>query len=516
MRSLCSIRKNRDDVEFLRAEGHQGGRVGEGVGLNKRGCELVVEGVRYGGLIRGDVVKKAWTGGGGTTNGAEKAIVLKGTVEEVGEGHGCLVGETLEEEMASSDRREGRDRGWDRRDDGGREPDRRKEWRPYRKPMVCYNCDESGHYANQCPNRDRRQATRPSTSSDSRRQYSPRRADPRHTYSPKKKDPELRDKVVELSKGVASIKEHFDAIQAKKAEKARHKLEREREQEEELRRQEEEEARRAQEELRRAEKKRKKEKKEKQDADLRAEMKKDVTMHAAILMSEIKDDWINQWKTKVLPTLAGGLGDVKGKEKVVCNSESDHYSEGSGEDSDTSVTQDLSVKANRLCITEKHKRENNVVLENSPPMELPPKRTPQQVGGRMQKTNLRLTRARAKKIRTPISSKRKTPVRTPLVKVMKPAGKKSPPSGRMTPASRILARLRYRDSIMHELKDCNADELQRFCKEEGIPYVGKVDAIFDLAEHRAQQYATVPPQVEVIRIADSADVCASDSGETKE
>ncbi|GBG71039.1 hypothetical protein CBR_g8338 [Chara braunii] len=40
------------------------------------GCELVVGGGRYGGLIRRDV---AWMRGGGTTDGAEKAIVLKGT-----------------------------------------------------------------------------------------------------------------------------------------------------------------------------------------------------------------------------------------------------------------------------------------------------------------------------------------------------------------------------------------------------------------------------------------------------
>ncbi|GBG91861.1 hypothetical protein CBR_g53752 [Chara braunii] len=46
-----------------------------------------------GNFICGDVVKEAWTGGGGTPDGAEKAIVLKGTGEEVGEGHGWLVGE---------------------------------------------------------------------------------------------------------------------------------------------------------------------------------------------------------------------------------------------------------------------------------------------------------------------------------------------------------------------------------------------------------------------------------------
>ncbi|GBG64852.1 hypothetical protein CBR_g48320 [Chara braunii] len=305
-------------------------------------------------------------------------------------------------------------------------------------------------------------------------------------------------------------------MQEKKADKARRKLEREKEKEEELRRQEEEEARRAQEEFRRAEKKRKKKEKARQEATLRAEMKKDVTMHAALMMNEIKDDWINQWKTKVLPTLTGGRIDAKGKKKVVYQTGSDSQSEGSEEGSDTSVTQELSAKASRLCITKKRKRETGVALENSPLMELPPKRTPRGATGKTGKAMVPMTRARSERFRTPISAKKKTPVRTRLSKLTKSGNKKTPPSGRMTPASRVLARLRYRDSIMHELKGCSANELQRFCKDEGIPYTGKVDAIFDLAEHRAQQHANVPPQAEVIRIADSTDVGVSASGDTQE
>ncbi|GBG62354.1 hypothetical protein CBR_g30308 [Chara braunii] len=53
-----------DGVEFLRAAGHRGGGVGEGVVLNEKGCELIVGGGSYVGLIRGDVVKEVWTGGG--------------------------------------------------------------------------------------------------------------------------------------------------------------------------------------------------------------------------------------------------------------------------------------------------------------------------------------------------------------------------------------------------------------------------------------------------------------------
>ncbi|GBG91376.1 hypothetical protein CBR_g52263 [Chara braunii] len=112
------------------------------------------------------------------------------------------------------------------------------------------------------------------------------------------------------------MKEYFDQVRAKKEEKARRKIEKERAREAERLRVEEEEARLAQEEARREAKKRKKKEKAKQEADLKAALKKDVTMHAAMLMTEIKDDWLQQWKTTVLPTLAGGELDVKGKKQV--------------------------------------------------------------------------------------------------------------------------------------------------------------------------------------------------------
>ncbi|GBG60447.1 hypothetical protein CBR_g5622 [Chara braunii] len=387
--------------------------------------------------------------------------------------------------MSSSDKREGRDPSSDRRDDGDRDSDRRddRDRRSYRKPVVCYNCDEVGHYANQCPHRDRRVSSRPSTSSDTRRSHSPVRFARRRIYSPPKKDLELRDKVVELTRCMASIKKHFDAVQAKKAEKARRKLEREKEREEEQRRQEEEDEKKRQEELRCTEKQRKKAKKAKQEATLRAKMKKDVTLHAAMLMNEIKNDWINQWKAEVLPTLGGGRCDAKGKKKVEYVSGSDYHSGGSDDDSDTSVTQELSVKTSGLCITEKRKREEDVPMENSPPMELLPKRTPR--GGTAKSYKAPMTRARSRRVRTPIPAKKKTAVKTPFSKLTKSTLKKSSPRGRLTPASRTLARLRYRDAVMHELKDCNVDELQRYCKDEGVPYVGKFDAIFNLADHRA-------------------------------
>ncbi|GBG61256.1 hypothetical protein CBR_g19788 [Chara braunii] len=175
--------------------------------------------------------------------------------------------------------------------------------------------------------------------SDSRRSRSPRRYESRREYSPPRKESELRDDVAELSKGVASIKEHFDEVQAKKEEQTRHKLERKKEKEEEKRRLEEEEVRRAQEELRCEANICKKEKKVKQEAALRAKMKKDVTVHAALMVSEIKDDWIHQWKTLVLPTLEGGFSDAKGKnlKKVEYGSAEEDNSDYSSGNNETSV-----------------------------------------------------------------------------------------------------------------------------------------------------------------------------------
>ncbi|GBG64046.1 hypothetical protein CBR_g40293 [Chara braunii] len=388
-----------------------------------------------------------------------------------------------------------------------------RDRRPYRSSLKCFNCNEPGHYANQCPHRDRRySSSRPSTSSDSRRSRSPRKFEAqRNEFSPRK-GVELRDQVAELTKGVATIKEHFDLVRAKKEEKARHKLEKERGKEEERLRKEEKEARLAQEEARREAKRLEKEAKAKQEAILKAEMKKDVTMHATMLMSEIKDDWIKQWKTSVLPSLAGDGGDVKGKKQVRYEAKEDSGTGYSSEGSETSVTQEISEKTERL-ITEKRKRVEDTSIADSPPMETPGKRTPRRECGEQSR---RVTRARTKGARTPIPAKKRSPIKTPLPKLTKNR-KQSPPSGRLTPASKSLTRLRFRDAVMKELKDCNADELQRYCKKEGILYAGKIDVIFDLVEHRAQvQFPSFVPASEVIRICNSIDEGAVSSTENLE
>ncbi|GBG66901.1 hypothetical protein CBR_g72656 [Chara braunii] len=258
-----------------------------------------------------------------------------------------------------------------------RREDNRESGSGDRRTPTCFNCHEPGHYAKQCPNRDRyHHSNRPSTSSDSRRSRSPRRYEPKRYYSPPRREAELREKLVELPQGLATMKEHIDAERTKKEEKSRRKLEKAREKEEEMRRLEEEEARRLEEEMRREARKLKKQEKAKKEAILRAEMKKDATLHAALMMNEIKDDWISEWKTSVLPTLIAGVKDVKGKKNIDCPSKEDSLSDYSDEGSETSVMQELSEKTGKLCITEKRKREEGVGIGDNPPMELPPKRTP--------------------------------------------------------------------------------------------------------------------------------------------
>ncbi|GBG74738.1 hypothetical protein CBR_g19144 [Chara braunii] len=381
--------------------------------------------------------------------------------------------------------------------------------RQYRAP-TCFNCHEQGHYANQCPHRDRRQhSSPPSTSMDSKRSRSPRRFEHRRYVSPPRQDVELRGKLAALSQGVAEMKEHFEAEKAKREAKEQRRLDKERRKEEERRIAEEEEKRRMEEEAKREEKKRKKAEKAKREALLRAEMKKEVTLHATLLMGEIKDDWINQMKSSVILALFAGKQDVKGKKKMepepgaVSSSSTDYSDEGS----EASMTQEISDKTKQLRISEKRKRVADVALEGSPPMEMPTKRTPRKIARPVLPTD-RMTRAKARKKAGCITvrAKKRSPVKPPLNKVLKSGWKATPPSGRITPASKALLRLRYRDAFMRELKDCNADELQRICREEGLHYEGKIHAILDIAEYRSRrQFPEGDRATEVIPLSVSTD-----------
>ncbi|GBG79926.1 hypothetical protein CBR_g30191 [Chara braunii] len=94
--------------------------------------------------------------------------------------------------------------------------------------------------------------------------------------------------------------------------------------------------------------------------------------------------------------------------------------------------------------------------------------------------------------------------------------RKTPPEA-LTPTSEgSLARLCYRNFVMMELKSLDATELQKICREEGIAYDKKIDAIFDIVDHRAAiKYGHGDVvATEVIRITESGD--SGETGETAE
>ncbi|GBG78632.1 hypothetical protein CBR_g27858 [Chara braunii] len=95
-----------------------------------------------------------------------------------------------------------------------------------------------------------------------------------------------------------------------------------------------------------------------------------------------------------------------------------------------------------------------------------------------------------KKIATPISKRKALAHRT---------------SVNVTPASKAsLARMRFRDEALRELKDLDANELQRICREEGLHYDKKIDVIFDIADFRTEAaFAGSATVTDVIQIADS-------------
>ncbi|GBG83667.1 hypothetical protein CBR_g37469 [Chara braunii] len=386
------------------------------------------------------------------------------------------------------ERRDGYRSGNDARREADRHRDDRRneryeDWRSY-CPPTCFACGEPGHYANQCPDKDRRRyAERPSTSSDYRQLDQPRRADYRRRHdSPPGDGGEIRNNVAELGKSVGVMKDFFDEAGLRKEERERKKREKEAEALEAAEREQQEK------------KAKKREEKCKRELDLEAQRREDA----------MEENFAHK-----VDSVIGPIRDLieLGKNKVPYAAKSVPLSY---EESDTSFTQELSAQTERLCIADKRKRGPEPEFDDNPPMELPPKRTPKR--GVLKPTGLarRLTRARTV-VKSLGSIKRKSPVKTPLsAKGKKKLMPRKLSAEICTPTSKgALRRLCFLDSMMKELKDLDATELQRLCKEEGVPYDGKIDAIFAIADNRAREKFSldVVDPVDVIAI-DVSDVSA--------
>ncbi|GBG88923.1 hypothetical protein CBR_g48535 [Chara braunii] len=222
------------------------------------------------------------------------------------------------------------DRAHDDRERSRRDEDRERGER--RRGPTRYNCSEVGHYANQCA-RPRRfgGVARPSTSADSRRSRSPRRGEWRREPVVQL-GPGVSQQISDLGRSVASMKQHFEEERIRKENRLRRKQERE----EEKRREEEMQIREAEERAIQEEKAKKKRERRRKEAESRPELKKDLSMHLILQVSELEDKFVQRMRQAVMELHKPPS--EKGKEPR----REPAYS-GSSSRSETSITQDLSA-----------------------------------------------------------------------------------------------------------------------------------------------------------------------------
>ncbi|GBG65855.1 hypothetical protein CBR_g53827 [Chara braunii] len=187
------------------------------------------------------------------------------------------------------------------------------------------------------------------------------------------------------------------------------------------------------------------------EAERDAEMEKKMEMRLAART----DDFFNKMEESLGPVLEFAKK-AKGKKKIRVLSNDETSAQSSG-----SETEQLHKKAGKLTISEKRKRGPEPVFEDSPQMITPSKRTPRTKAKEGVAVG-RITCSRSK-IKTKLS---------PLI-----ARQKSPGG------SEVLAKLQFRNQAIDEIRGLDAQELQLICKNEGVNYNGKIEAIFDIASH---------------------------------
>ncbi|GBG67560.1 hypothetical protein CBR_g689 [Chara braunii] len=191
-----------------------------------------------------------------------------------------------------------------------------------------------------------------------------------------------------------------------------------------------------------------------------------MDIKVAVRVRELRDDVREDVRQEIREAISQLCTMVaRGKQKVV-----EPAIPGSKSSGSSSETEELSERTRNLCITKKRKGGEEPVFEDSPPMELPPKCTPRRMGKPVNLTTI-LTRSKAKaKTKTP--TPRKTPTLIHKKKIPASIG--------------IVGRLKFEKQVMHELKNLDALVLQNVCRDEGIQYNGKFEAIFDIVTHRTK------------------------------
>ncbi|GBG84046.1 hypothetical protein CBR_g37923 [Chara braunii] len=200
------------------------------------------------------------------------------------------------------------------------------------------------------------------------------------------------------------------------------------------------------------------------EKEKRAEIKqmklaKYVDVQLSLKIGELRDE-IRQELRKVI------RGKSKEKAPVPSDDDSDN-----GSDDDT---EDLSARTGQLTLNEERKRGGDPGFEDNPPMVGPLKRTPAcQTVIVPTKLTPRL------KSRTP---------KTKLKSSMKVRVRGRPTSSKKIPAEcREDGKYRYLETLRRDLIDMDAKTMESMCKDVGIDYSGKMHAIFDIANQKANE-----------------------------
>ncbi|GBG79248.1 hypothetical protein CBR_g29299 [Chara braunii] len=255
-----------------------------------------------------------------------------------------------------------------------------------------------------------------------------------------------------------------------KERKKREKLEQQ--QREEVERQAKEEARRAKES--RAAKKLAKKKKEEEE---KMEFDKAMRLHMAVCIGGLRE----QMQEEMRKNMEEFHNIIKGKQQAASPASSASPVSCS-RDWATSVLDEISQRAKELSIKEKRKRSPDKVIGNSPPMEMPPKRTPGKSCCKPVKLVADLqavmTRKTTKKDKQGDESGRSPKRYTP---------KKGTPRTKIAAKVDSAGKTQFVMDNMRQLADFHVDDLKRLCRHEEIDYGNKVLAVINVAEKRAEE-----------------------------
>ncbi|GBG77497.1 hypothetical protein CBR_g23942 [Chara braunii] len=327
-----------------------------------------------------------------------------------------------------------------------------------RAPLICFSCGEPGHYKNQCWKRTGEGHVRGGAGTSSGQKAA------------SEGDESMKKQIQEIGASMASFQKYMDRENKKKAEKEKRKKERE---ERQLREEaqcvvkEEERQARARREARKQAKKTKAE-------EERLEFRKALRMHIVSCVESLKEELQEEMRRN----MQAFHSIIKGKQAVSPSGSEGFYTS----DSTTNQVEELSQRTGNLVISEKRKHSPEKQIGSSPPMELPPKRTPRKSG------------IKPVKLAAKLQATTKTTPKTKTGK--KREGQTTPKSytpRRGTPKTKIAVELgaagcaKFIEDNMRHLAEFQAEDLKRMCRREDVQYGNKVIAMINIAEKRAEE-----------------------------